>query len=150
MYATYMYTSWDTCNVTYHNSSCTASVSVIIQANLISLAVWRHSFLIKTIHIIATVWFCFIASTSIHEYVKFIIKTTASVQMCKCHEQWMSGSKGYKSLYKTSTEGPNHVMNKSLLHEIYSHNVHISKCYPIWCVHIMNVCDDGSLLYNIY
>jgi len=60
MYATYMYTSWDTFNVTYQNSSCAASVLVIIQANLISLVVWRHSFLIKSIHINATVWIYFI------------------------------------------------------------------------------------------
>jgi hypothetical protein len=39
MYATYMYTSWDTFDVTYHNSSFVASVLVIIQANLISLVV---------------------------------------------------------------------------------------------------------------
>jgi len=26
--------------------------------------------------------------------LKIIIKATASVQMCKCHDQWMFGSKG--------------------------------------------------------
>lgn len=58
--------------------------------------------------------------------------------------------KGKNTLHKTSSEGPNHVTNKSLPLEVYSHNVHISKCYPISCMHIMNVCDDGSLLHNIY